>query len=118
MVDLTAARHVRGWPFRNKTVRSQPLTLGILQRQTWFTLDTRGYKTPTFSCLKGQISEKSCMDRFGVIAVTFERFDKWMCAEEKLKECLSVFYFSNLGKKVGNLEYWFLRGSLRNRSNG
>lgn len=58
------------------------------------------------------------MDRFGVIAVTFERFDKWMRAEEKLKECLSVFYFSKLGKKVGNLEYWFLRGSLRNRSNG
>lgn len=26
MVDLTAAKHVRGWPFRNKTVRSQPLT--------------------------------------------------------------------------------------------
>lgn len=55
------------------------------------------------------------MDRFGVIAVTFERFEKWMCAEEKLKECLSVFYFSKLGKKVRNLEYWFLRGSLQNR---
>ena len=104
MPDLTAARHVRGWPFGNTSAPGRSSTnksIGYSAKADPVHFgQSCSYKTSTFSYLNGPDTEEE-----------FRPNDLKNGHEEMSKKCLPVFYSSEAGRKLETRNTRFLRDS-------